>query len=207
MNMLMEAREAALRDRDALMSAITSEDHKALAALLRKLLPAVDAHPEAGIDAEGKATSGGLATDPVVQDLRLLGNQIRSKELSQDEALKQMLESLLRWRGILTERAIEAARAEKAERAARGYESERFQGYVRMSLSKSSLTVDELQTVGVSMIKSSGHCNTDYKRRYFVLRDGWLRFVYTCVCVCVHTHAYVCACVCLCLVCCVCACV
>ena len=184
MSMLIQAREAALKDRDALMTAITSEDHKALAALLRKLLPAVEAHPEAGDDAEGKGTSGGLAMsgglaiDPVVQDLRLLGNQIRSKELSHDEALQQMLESLLRWRGILTERAIEAARAEKAERVKRGYESD-FQGYVRMSLSKSFVTADKMQTVGVSKIESSGHRDINSKRRYFVLRDGWLRCVYT----------------------------
>jgi hypothetical protein len=129
--------------------------------------------------------------------MRLLGNQIRGRELSQDEALNQMLECLLRWRGILTERAIAAsryvssslydmhvssfsydtelaiaeARAENAELVAAGCESGRFQGYVRMSL----VTVDEKLTVLDSMIKSSVLCNTDYKRRYFVLRDGWLR--------------------------------
>ncbi|MFN9899119.1 MAG: hypothetical protein ACK55Z_10090, partial [bacterium] len=76
---LMEAREAALRDRDALMSAIASEDHNALATLLRKLLPAVQDHHEAGVqgvDAEGKGTSEGLDIDPVVDDLRVLGNQV-----------------------------------------------------------------------------------------------------------------------------------
>ena len=159
MKMLIDAREAALRDRDALMHAITSQDNDALAALLRKLLPSHAGPDEAAGDADedSKAASACRTHDTLIQDLRVLGNKFRGKELSQDAALSEMLEAVFRWRDILVDRAHEAASAEKTERVRRGYFSEGFQGYV----------------------KKRGQNNTAFKRRFFVLKDEWLRYYET----------------------------
>ena len=125
--MLAGAREAALRDRDALMQAIEMENHDELTNLLRKLLPAsngsaiTSAHVS---DAPESERNTYASMEALVQDLRVLGNQMLGKELSKEEAVEQMLRMLDQWRGILTERAVAAAADGAAKEYCKPYQGE-----------------------------------------------------------------------------------
>ncbi len=158
--MLVDARAAAIRERDLIMSAIETGDHDQLSSLLHKLLPSAEeggARPATGRK-EGSDPGGEEVAAPVtlsmVEDLRLIGNQVLGAHLSKEAALEQVLEHLRRWRAELTHRA----RVERA--AADGRD----------------VFMEQYAVSHAGYVKKRGRNNTALRRRYFVLNEEELRY-------------------------------
>ena len=167
MKMLYFAREAALRDRDALMDAIVHQNHGVVTELLRKLLPAEEGseghQQEAGhaafsngdiAAAENKESGLSHNGEMLADELRTLSNQILHQHVSREDALGQMLDLLNKWRPTLRRRAaIAAAAAEGREYVAQGY-----------------------QVTHQGFVKKRGQLNAAFKRRYFLIHRGTLAY-------------------------------